>query len=261
MVDWGWSQSAIQWNSDGSQVAVMLEAFDNKDRWLTTVDLKDAGLTTEHRLQDEAWINYTHNEFGWLNNSNQLYFLSEETGHSQLYIKSPGQEKRALTSGKYLVSSVYVTQDDKFAYFKANKKHPGIYETYRVNIVDSKLEQLTDLNGVTDFVLSPDESKLLLTHSKLDRPPELYIKELGGDAAVKITDTISDEFKAINWVKPQIVPVPSSNTEQPIYSRVYLPQNYAEGEKRRAVVFSHGAGYLQKRSPRLVWLLQRVYVP
>ncbi|MEC8208478.1 MAG: S9 family peptidase, partial [Pseudomonadota bacterium] len=52
MMDWGWSQSAIQWNSDGSQVAVMLEAFDNKDRWIATVDFASNKLVSQHRLHD-----------------------------------------------------------------------------------------------------------------------------------------------------------------------------------------------------------------
>lgn len=39
MQDWGWQQSAIQWHDDG-QLAVMLEAIDNKDRWIATVNLE-----------------------------------------------------------------------------------------------------------------------------------------------------------------------------------------------------------------------------
>ena len=47
--DWSWDQSAIRWNADGSQVALMLKAWDNKDRWLTTVDFKKAGFVEQHR--------------------------------------------------------------------------------------------------------------------------------------------------------------------------------------------------------------------
>jgi dipeptidyl aminopeptidase/acylaminoacyl peptidase len=107
-------------------------------------------------------------------------------------------------------------------------------------------EALTDLNGMTDYQLSPDESSLLLTHSKLVMPPELYSVDLRADSfkPVKITSTVSDEFLSIDWTSPSIVAVKSSHTEQPIYSRVYAPQGPAS-EKHRAVVFNHGAGYLQ----------------
>jgi hypothetical protein len=65
MNDWSWDQSAIRWNADGTQVAVMLKAWDNKDRWLATVDLAKAAFVEQHRLHDKAWINYDFNNFGW----------------------------------------------------------------------------------------------------------------------------------------------------------------------------------------------------
>ncbi|KXI30792.1 S9 family peptidase [Paraglaciecola hydrolytica] len=243
--DWRWSQSAIQWNSQGDKVAVMVAAFDNKDRWLTTVDIKEQKLLTQHRLHDDAWVNYQFNGFGWLNNSDSLYYLSEETGYGHLYLKSYTGKAKALTKGKFEVDSLTLSADDQFMYFQANKKHPGIYEIYRVNLASGDIEALTDLNGMTEYVLSPDEQSLLLTHSKVTMPPELYVKALAKPVAEQLTHTVSEAFLAINWLAPDIVPIKSSHTDQPIYSRVYATP-MTEGEaKRRAVVFTHGAGYLQ----------------
>jgi len=244
--DWSWSQSAIQWHASGEQVAIMLEAWDNKDRWLATVDWKTKTLQSQHQLHDDAWVNYRFNSYGWLKQKPALYFLSEESGYSHLYIKTLNEKSKALTSGQFEVNGLNLSSDDQFIYFQANKKHPGIYEIYRVSLETGELEQLTDLNGQTTYELSSDETQLLLTHSKLTAPPELYIKDITTNAgAIKITSTISEEFLAINWLAPQIVPIASSHTEQPIFSRVYLPDDYLQGEPRRAVVFNHGAGYLQ----------------
>lgn len=244
--DWSWSQSAIQWHASGEQVAVMLEAWDNKDRWLATVDWKTKSLQSQHQLHDDAWVNYRFNSYGWFKQKPELYFLSEQSGYSHLYTKTLNGKASALTSGQYEVNGLTLSKDDQFIYFQANKKHPGIYEIYRVSIETGELEQLTDLNGQTAYELSPDETQLLLTHSKLTAPPELYVKTIADSStASKITSTISDEFLAINWLAPQIVPIASSHTELPIFSRVYLPDNYQQGDKRRAVVFNHGAGYLQ----------------
>jgi dipeptidyl aminopeptidase/acylaminoacyl peptidase len=44
---------------------------------------------------------------------------------------------------------------------------------------------------------------------------------------------------------PQVVAVPSSHGEQPVFAKLYLPKDYQQGQKRRAVIFNHGAGYLQ----------------
>jgi dipeptidyl aminopeptidase/acylaminoacyl peptidase len=243
--DWRWSQSAIQWNTQGDKVAIMVAAADNKDRWLTTVDVADARLVTQHRLHDDAWINYQFNSFGWLHSSDSLYYLSEQSAYAHLYLKPYSGKAKALTQGKFEVDSLTLSTDDQYMYFQANKKHPGIYEVYRVNLISGDIEALTDLNGMTDYVLSPNEQALLLTHSKLTMPPELYVKELDKPETVQLTHTVSDGFLAIDWLAPDIVAIKSSNSDQPIYSRVYAKPKKKDEDLRRAVVFSHGAGYLQ----------------
>ena len=246
MNDWYWSQSAIRWHRNGEQVALMLKALDNKDRWIATVDLKQKKLLPQHRLHDDAWVNYAFNDFGWLNNSESLYYLSEESGYSHLYIKPLKGKAKKLTEGSFEVADPVLTHDDNYIYFQANVNHPGNYEVYRTVLANGKTEQLTKLGGNTSFILSPDESKLLLNFSTNLKPNELYVADAAAGAEVKpLTDTVSAEFKQLPLVAPQIVAVPSSHGKQPVFAKVYYPQDYQQGEKRRAVIFNHGAGYLQ----------------
>lgn len=239
------TNGAIQWHNNSENVAIMLEAWDNKDRWITTVNLSEATLVNQHRLHDDAWINYRFNSFGWLNTSTDLYYLSEESGYSHLYVKPLGASAKQVTFGSFEVDSLTLTSDDQYMYFKANKKHPGIYEIYRVNLDNDSLESVTNLNGMTDYQLSPDEQSLLLTHSSLVRPPELYLQSVSEQSAMQLTQTTSQAFLDIDWLAPDIVPIKSSHTNQPIYSRVYAPKNKQPDNKYKAVVFNHGAGYLQ----------------
>ena len=238
----------IKWSSDGQHLALMLEAWDNKTRWLTTVDFAKNELVTQHKLHDDAWINWSFNEFGWLNADNKasLYYLSEESGYSHLYHKELNAKPVKLTSGKFEVSSVTATRDSKRFIFKANKKHPGIYEIYQIDLA-KKLTALTDLGGQNDYILSPDESKLLIEHSTVTMPPELYVQRVkAGDVAQQITHTVSEQFLALPWVAPSVIAIKSSKQKEPIYSKVYLPKNFDKtSEKNRAVMFTHGAGYLQ----------------
>jgi len=237
----------IKWHKDGKKLAVMLEAWDNKDRWIATVNFNENKLVNQHRLHDEAWINWSFNEFGWLNNSDKLYYLSEESGYSHLYTKTLKGKPVQLTSGKFEVSDLTLTNDESAFYFKANKPHPGIYEIYRLNVESASMEQVTKLGGYNEYSLSPDESKLLIEHSKVTMPPELYVKDLEQNSAAKqITHTVSERFLSLPWVAPSVVAIPSSNQADPIYSKVYFPENYDKtAEKNKAVMFTHGAGYLQ----------------
>jgi len=241
------SRTSIQWHKNGQQLAVMLEAWDNKDRWIATVDFNKNTLVSQHRLHDDAWINWAFNDFGWLNKSDRLYFLSEESGYSHLYVKSLDKKAIQLTSGKFEVSDVTLTKDEQSFVFKANKKHPGIYEIYQLDFT-KKLTALTNLGGMNDYTLSPDESRLLIQHSTVNMPPELYVKSLdkSNNEAIRLTHTITDKFKSFPWTAPSVVAINSSYQDEPVYSRVYLPKNFDKTvNKNKAVMFTHGAGYLQ----------------
>ncbi len=246
MRDWGWSQSAIQWQEDADKVAVMLEAVDNKDRWLATVDLQKGKLTTQHRLHDDAWVNYNFNQYGWLPNSDTLYYLSEESGYSHLYLKSEGQKAKALTQGNYVVNDITLGPKAQFIYYKANKEHPGIDNVYRVELASGKSEQLTQWNGQLNYSLSPDGTKLLLNASRRIEPNELFVQTIGGDLK-QLTHYTSEAFANYQWQAPEVVKVPSTHGAGDVYARVYLPQGYDKNsaDKYPAVIFNHGAGYLQ----------------
>lgn len=237
----------IEWAVDGSRLALQIHSRDNKDRWIATVDVADPRLVARHRLSDEAWINYAHNDFGWLNDNRTLWYLSEESGYSHLYTRTLGERRsKALTAGNFVVSDVVLAPDGRSLLFRANRKHPGTYEIYRVAVDGGDVEALSDLGGLNDFVLSPDGTQLAVSHSEFDRHPDLFhIDIAGGTAATRLTDTVSDAFKAYDWVIPEIVQVPSTHVDRDIYSKLYLPRDYDPAKTYPAVMFVHGAGYTQ----------------
>ncbi len=94
--------------------------------------------------------------------------------------------------------------------------------------------------------VSPDESKLLIVHSRINTHPELYVQDNApGAEARRLTDTMSAAYKAIDWQEPRIVAVPSSHADKPVYSKIYLPDDHDPSREYPAVMFVHGAGYTQ----------------
>ena len=240
----------IRWNPAGTLVALQLRAIDNKDRWLVTLDpaVAEPALRLQHRLTDEAWINWDYNEFGWMPDGRSLWYLSEESGWSHLYVKGVTDRRpKRLTAGEFVVSDPLLDPAGEYFYVRANRTHPGNYEVYRVPVAGGELEQVTTLGGVVEaFELSPSGDELLLSRSYIDRHADLYVQRpVPGAPARQVTDTVSDEFAAIDWVVPEIVEVPSSHVDRPIYSKLYLPPDHAEGRRYPAVMFVHGAGYTQ----------------
>ena len=235
------------WSDDGTQVALYLRSIDNKDRWIATVDFDEKEVVSQHRLHDEAWVNPYHIGHGWLQDGRTLWFLSEDHGYLGIYTKQLDERRsKALVAGKHVVFDPKLGPSGKYIYYRANVEHPGIYEIWRVDVATGKAEQLTALGGMNEFSVSPDESQLLVTHSTSNRHPELYVQaNKPGAEARQLTDTMSDTFKAIAWQQPAIVAVPSSHGEQPIYSKIYVPADHDPARSYPAVVFVHGAGYLQ----------------
>jgi dipeptidyl aminopeptidase/acylaminoacyl peptidase len=242
---------AIRWSGDSQRLAFALMSYDNKDRWIVDLDLQASGeqktaLHLMHRLTDPAWVNDGgFNELGWQADSKSLWYLSEESGYSNLYTNHNGKVN-SVVQGKFEVSQVQMTRDGKWFYYRANKKHPGIYEVYRVSVDGQRDEALTNMNGGIDYELAPAEDRLLLTQSTSTRQADLYVKAVSADAApVKLTQSNSEAFSKIDWIKPEIIAVPSKHGAAPIYSRVYRSADTQQGERKPAVMFVHGAGYLQ----------------
>jgi len=241
---YNWDKNqGVEWSTDSRNAAIMLFSYDNKSRWIVTVNTKNKSLTTGHWMSDDAWTNDSaFNEFGWLPDNKTLYYLSEEDGYSHLYIKTGKRKPTQLTRGDFEVNQLTVSTDGKNIFYRANKNHPGIYEIYSINLEERNSRIITDLGGMNDYVLSPDNKNAIITHSDLTHMPELYLQStIKGSKAVRLTDTMSDGFKSINW---------SSHVKQPIYSRLYMPSNTRSGvsaavAKKPAVMFVHGAGYLQ----------------
>lgn len=233
---------SIQFNDAGTHAAVMLRAIDNKDRWIASVDFTNNKLVSQHRLTDKAWINWNFNEFGWLDN-NTLWYISEETGYAHLYTQALGAKATAWTNGKWEVSSPIWSNDKNTAYALCNRAWPGDYEVCAINRNGTR--EITSLDGVEDFGLSPDGNALLVRYSSSYMPTQLAVVNTVDGATTKLTDTRTAEFKVRTWITPEFVQVPSKHGAGKVWAKFYRPAQYEAGKKYPIVMFVHGAGYLQ----------------
>ena len=101
-----------------------------------------------------------------------------------------------------------------------------------------------------DFSLSPDGQQLLVRYSGAYLPAQLAVVPATGGSARVLTDTRSAEFKARQWIQPQLVAVPSRHGAGVVWAKYYGPAQKEPGRKYPIVMFVHGAGYLQNVSAR-----------
>ena len=69
-------------------------------------------------------------------------------------------------------------------------------------------------------------------------------------ACAQLTDTRKPAFKAMDWLEPEYVQVPSRHGAGTIHGKYYGPKNPEPGKQYPIVMFVHGAGYLQNVSDR-----------
>jgi dipeptidyl aminopeptidase/acylaminoacyl peptidase len=243
--------SGVGFSSSGHHALVRLTSTDYEDAWLVVVDLPSLARREVAHLHDEAWLDGPlGSTAGWLPESETVYYGSEETGYAHLYTVAAtggGGPARALTSGKWEVQEVDVTPDGggRTLYLHTNEGDFGQGHFYALDVASGRRTQLTSAEGRQDVVVSPDGRTLAVLQSTANHPPELYLQPArsgGGAAPVKVTESTTPEFSRYDWIKPEIVMIPSADGVQ-VPARLYRPRGTpANGA---AVIFVHGAGYLQ----------------
>ena len=237
------------WSESGQHAVVVVRSTDNKDRWIMALNPDSLSLRLLDRQRDEAWIGgpgvggyaMSAGEIGWIDDQT-IYYQSEVTGYAHLYTTNvtTGQ-KTPLTSGKFEVQKVQLSKDKKCFYLTTNEVHPGEQHFYRMSVTGGERVRLTKASGAHEVVLSPDENKLAVRYSNSNTPWELFLMDNNGSSTPEqITQSVTDEFRSYPWREAKVVTFKATDGAD-VYARVYEPKK----SNGKAVIFVHGAGYLQ----------------
>lgn len=238
-------------STDGRAV-VEVRSQDYKDRWICALNMISGKLQLIDHQHDEAWIGGpgiggdpdNNGNVGWMPDDQHIYYQSEISGYSNLYSSAlDGSKKTLLTGGKFEVLEAYFSGDKKYFYISANFEGPGTVHFYKLPVVGGKLIKLTNLPGRNDVVVSPDEKYFAIRRSYSNQPWELYLQEnKEGAVAKQITYSTKSAFNAYPWRDPELVYF-AANDGVKVPARLYRSKSSAT--KGPAVIFVHGAGYLQ----------------
>ena len=119
--------------------------------------------------------------------------------------------------------------------------HPGEKHFYRLPVDGGKAERITTMTGAHEVELSPDEKMIAFRYSYTNKPWELFLMENNAGAKPQqITNSVTTEFKSYAWRDPVVTSFKARDGAD-VYTRVYKPAK----PNGAAVIFVHGAGYLQ----------------
>jgi dipeptidyl aminopeptidase/acylaminoacyl peptidase len=256
------TKPAIRWgmpllSDDGALAIANARAANNKDRWLVAVDPDSGKVRILDALHDEAWVREVGGGFGQadpsyglLPDQKHVWFLSERDGWMHLYsldATARPPAARQLTQGKWEIDDVALSADRKRFYITSTEAHPGERNLYAMSIDGGARTRLTSMTGGSSGEASPDDSTFGLIYSSSTKPNEVYVMpNRAGAAATQVTTSTSEEWRSFKWIEPQLVTYRTRDGVE-VYARLFTPE--MAGAKRDAsapaVVFVHGAGYLQ----------------
>ena len=241
----------VRWGSpmlspDGRIAVVSVRSADNTERWLATIDPVKGTTKILDRIKDDAWVR--DGGQGWLPDNKRVWFLAEHDGWMHLYaVDATTGDRKQLTSGKFEIDSIQLSQDGRTFYFQSNEAHPGEQNLYSMSVDGGPRTRITTEVGGHQGTLSPDHSTFGLVSSAMNRPPEVFVKANRADARpIRVTTSPSQEWTAHKWVEPQLVTYKARDGVE-VYARLYTPEMVGakRDPKAPAVIFVHGAGYLQ----------------
>ena len=240
----------VGWNQAGTAAILVATARDYKSRYIHRVDHTGA-LTTIDVLRDTAWVlsgcggtNACGTMAGWLE-GDRVWFTSEADGYAHLYsASSDGSDRRQLTSGKWEVLGVDLSNDRKTFYLTTSERSPFDAQLHRMAVTGGARERLTTQPGSHDVTLSPDEQWMANVHSFANRPPELYLAQARpGAQMAQLTTSPTAEWLSYKWIVPEIVWITASDGVK-VPARIYRPRDLGAQPNGAGVIFVHGAGYL-----------------
>lgn len=255
--------STPEWSDDGSHAVVTVRSQDYKDRWFVTIDPATGKASVLDNAHDDAWLRegsvatgtgggggFGGGGIAWLPDNKRFLFMSEKDGWMHIYsldVTAAQPSAKQLTSGKWEVESARLSSDRTKIFFTSNEVHPGERHFYTMSVDGGPATRITTMTGSNEATVSPDEKSLAIIYSYSTKPPELYVMPFTpGAQAKQVTTTPTDEWRAFKWIDPKVI-IYKARDGAEVYARLFTPEMIgAKRDPRRpAVIFVHGAGYLQ----------------
>ena len=179
----------------------------------------------------------------WIDQDN-IWYKSEKTGYAHLYTTNVKTGKtKNITKGNFEILDVTLSKDKKTFFMTTNEVSPHEQHFYHMAVNGGKRTQITSLKGGHQVTISPDEKLLAVRYSYTNKPWELYLMPNEPGAKMEqLTQSTTDAFNRYKWIDSEIVNFTARDGKS-VPATLYKPA--ADKNNGAAVIFVHGAGYLQ----------------
>ncbi len=228
--------TALQFSPSG-RIVGNVTGLQAHDAWIVEFNAKGEEERDIFHQHDDAWIEELYRRLTFLPQKDEIITILETGDHLKLVTIGLDGKLNVLT-GDYEVDEFELLEEKGKVLYYSSEGHPGIRNTYLLDLKTRKVKALTSGMGFHLATPSPDLKKLAVVTSTATTPPELVLQENGRQ--IPITRSPAPEFARLKLRSPEIVTVTASDGVK-LYGRLLRPAK----KNGAAVLFIHGVGYLQ----------------
>jgi dipeptidyl aminopeptidase/acylaminoacyl peptidase len=252
----------FRWMPDHTSLLIDRIDRDTKRRQIFLASSTDGASRLVDEETDAKWVAPLSRIVEPSPKGDRLLFASERDGFNHLYLApldrnniaaTPGRQStavRQLTRGPWEVGWAKWMPDGEAIIYSSTEASTAERHFYVLNTGTGKAHRLPTESGMNvDPQLSKDGELLLYEHSAWSVPGDLYSLRVctgcrGIPMPTQLTDTVPARFKQISWTRPQFIEYRAKDGKS-VRARIYTPPRFDGSRKYPAIVFVHGAGYLQ----------------
>ncbi len=185
----------------------------------------------------------------WLDQTNEIIYLSEKDGWRHLYLidVKAGKTKNQITKGKFVVRYVdWIDKEKRQIWFRASglneAQDPYLMHYYRVNFDGTGFTALTQGNGWHNITYSPDRKYIIDQYSRVDMEPVHNLRRVSdGSLVCELEKADITELEASGWKAPEVFRANGRDGKTGIWGIVARPKDF-DPKKKYPVIEDMYAG-------------------
>lgn len=187
-------------------------------------DLSNTFIWTAHKSDIARWT--------YLPTSDEVIWVSEKDGYQHLYLVDLAGVRpvRAITEGEFVVRGIeFIDQQNRTIDLVLSgvydDQDPYLKHYARVDFSGENLTLMTDADGNHTANFSPDRTKLVVTHSRVDSLPVHELRHCDGTLITTLGGAKLSPDSA-TWNFPLVFNAKGRDGETDIWGIAYFPADY-----------------------------------
>lgn len=241
----------VDWMPDNKRICVRTLNRSQTELSFWFVDRTNGTSTFIMKDTNEGWINMTDDLY-FLKDGKYIITSSERDGYTHLYrFTMDGKLVNQITKGEWSIHSsgggvfwiqkavTGVDERSGWIYFTGQEKHFQEKHLYRIKVDGSKMERLSQGDGVHAITMSPNAQWYVDRYSNTTTPPSLTLFTAAGKEKSVLANSDLAGFKDFDVQFEERMTIPARDGF-PIPISIVKPRNIEPGKKYPVIVNVYG---------------------